>query len=101
MFDAPFGRRTLLRGAAVAGAASLASWAGGCGVDDDALTFFFAANPEEADARMRIVDAFCRRHRDITVRTLLSGPDAMQQISTFCAGGKCPDVVMAWEFTYA
>lgn len=25
----------------------------------------------------------------------------MQQISTFCAGGKCPDVLMAWELTYA
>ena len=32
---------------------------------------------------------------------MLSGPDAMQQISTFCAGGKCPDVLMAWELTYA
>ncbi|MBO0863936.1 MAG: sugar ABC transporter substrate-binding protein, partial [Mycobacterium sp.] len=37
----------------------------------------------------------------IKVRTLLSGPGAMQQISTFCAGGKCPDVLMAWEFSYA
>lgn len=101
MVDTPFGRRTLLRGAAVVGAASLTSWFTACGADNDALTFFFAANPEEADARMRIVDAFCRRHPDIKVRTLLSGPDAMQQISTFCAGGKCPDVLMAWEFTYA
>jgi ABC-type glycerol-3-phosphate transport system substrate-binding protein len=25
----------------------------------------------------------------------------MQQLSTFCAGGKCPDVLMAWELTYA
>ena len=25
----------------------------------------------------------------------------MQQMSTFCAGGKCPDVLMAWELTYA
>jgi multiple sugar transport system substrate-binding protein len=101
MADKPFGRRTLLRGAGVLGAASLATWAAGCGADDNALTFFFAANPEEADARMRIVDAFQRRHPDIKVRTLLSGPGAMQQISTFCAGGKCPDVLMAWELTYA
>ena len=69
--------------------------------DDDALTFFFAANPEEADARMRVVDAFQRRHPDIKVRTLLSGPDALQHVSIYCAGGKCPDVLMAWEFTYA
>jgi multiple sugar transport system substrate-binding protein len=96
-----FARRTLLRGAAVLGAASLAPWPQGCSSDDGALTFFFAANPEEADARLRVVDAFQRRHPDIKVRTLLSGPGAVQQISTFCAGGKCPDVLMAWEMSYA
>jgi multiple sugar transport system substrate-binding protein len=96
-----FGRRTLLRGAAVVGAASLAPWPQGCSTDDGALTFFFAANPEEADARLRVIDAFARRHPDIKVRTVLSGPGAVQQISTFCAGGKCPDVLMAWEMSYA
>ena len=50
---------------------------------------------------MRIVEAFRRAHPDIQVRTVLSGPDPMQQMSTFCAGGKCPDVLMAWELTYA
>ena len=102
MLDKPLGRRTVLRGAAVLGAAALAPWPTACGRDgDDALTFFFQANPEEADARLRIVDAFSRAHRDIAVRTVLSGPDPMQQMSTFCAGGKCPDVLMAWELTYA
>ncbi|MFZ0716279.1 MAG: sugar ABC transporter substrate-binding protein, partial [Mycobacterium sp.] len=72
-----------------------------CSSDDDALTFFFAANPEEADARLLVVNAFQRRHPDIKVRTLLSGPDALQHVSIYCAGGKCPDVLMAWEFTYA
>ncbi len=102
MFDKPFGRRTLLRGAGVLGAASIAPWSSACaGTDHDALTFFFQANPEEADARMRIIDDFRRRHPDIRVRTVLSGPDPMQQMSTFCAGGNCPDVLMAWELTYA
>ncbi len=101
MLDKPFGRRSLLRGAGALTAASLAPWAAGCAPDDDALTFFFAANPDEADARMRIVDEFCRRHPDIKVRAVLSGPGAMQQLSTFCAGGKCPDVLMAWELTYS
>ncbi len=102
MLDKPLGRRTVLRGGAVLGAAALAPWPTACGRDgDDALTFFFQANPEEADARMRIVDAFSRAHREIAVRTVLSGPDPMQQMSTFCAGGKCPDVLMAWELTYA
>jgi len=79
----------------------LALWTTACSSDDDALTFFFAANPEEADARQRVIDAFARRHPDIKVRTLLSGPDALQHMSIYCAGGKCPDVLMAWELTYA
>jgi multiple sugar transport system substrate-binding protein len=79
----------------------LTPWLTGCAPDDDALTFFFAANPEEAAARLRVVDAFQRRHPDIKVRTLLSGPDPVQHMSTYCAGGKCPDVLMAWEWTYA
>jgi multiple sugar transport system substrate-binding protein len=102
VLDQPFGRRTLLRGAGVLGAASVGLWSAGCGDDDaDALTFFFQANPEEADARLRIVHAFQSANPDIRVRTVLSGPDPMQQMSTFCAGGKCPDVLMAWELTYA
>jgi multiple sugar transport system substrate-binding protein len=101
MLDKPFGRRSLLRGAGALTAASLAPWAGGCASDDDALTFFFAANPDERDARMRIVDEFQRRHPDIKVRAVLSAPGVMQQLSTFCAGGRCPDVLMAWDLTYA
>jgi multiple sugar transport system substrate-binding protein len=101
MLDKPFGRRSLLRGAGALAAASMAPWTAGCAPDDDALTFFFAANPDERDARMRIVDEFRRRHPDIKVRPVLSGPGGMQQLATFCAGGKCPDVLMAWELTYA
>jgi multiple sugar transport system substrate-binding protein len=98
--DKDFGRRALLRGAGALGAAALAPWPTGC-AGDDALSFFFAANPEEADARLRIVEAFQREHHDIKVRTVLSGGNPIQQIATFCAGGKCPDVLMAWEFSYA
>lgn len=94
-------RRTLLRGAGALGTAALLPWTSACGNDDDALTFFFAANPEEAEARMRIVDAFQREHPGIRVRAILAGGDPTQQMSTFCAGGKCPDVLMAWEFNYA
>jgi multiple sugar transport system substrate-binding protein len=90
-----------LLGAGALGVASLAPWPTGCAPDDDALTFFFAANPEEAAARLRVIDAFQRRHPDIKVRTLKSGPDPVQHMSIYCAGGKCPDVLMAWEFTYA
>jgi ABC-type glycerol-3-phosphate transport system substrate-binding protein len=102
MLDKPFGRRDLLRGAGALAAASLAPSVAGCASDDeDALTFFFSANPDERDARMRIVDEFRRRYPDIKVRPVLSAPGPMQQLATFCAGGKCPDVLMAWELTYA
>jgi ABC-type glycerol-3-phosphate transport system substrate-binding protein len=101
MLDKPFGRRSLLRGAGALTVSSVAPWAGGCAPDDDALTFFFAANPDERDARLRIVDEFQRRHPDIKVRPVLSAPGVMQQLSTFCAGGKCPDVLMSWELAYA
>jgi multiple sugar transport system substrate-binding protein len=90
-----------LVGAGAVGAAAVLAWATGCSSDDDALTFFFAANPEEADARQRVVDAFQRRHPDIKVRTLLSGGNPLQHMSIYCAGGKCPDVLMAWDLTYA
>ena len=88
-------------GAGALGAAAVSVWPTGCSSDDDALTFFFAANPEEAAARQRVVDAFQRRHPDIKVRTLLSGSNPLQHMSIYCAGGKCPDVLMAWDLTYA
>src|ERR1700742_573074 len=97
----PFGRRRLLRGAGVLGAALVTSTLSGCDRSDDAMTFFFQANPEEAAVRMQVVDVFQRRHPDIKVRAVRSGGDPMQQIFTFCAGGKCPDVLMVWELTYA
>ena len=88
-------------GAGALGAAAVSAWATGCSSDGDALTFFFAANPEEADARQRVVDAFQRRHPDIKVRMLLSGGNPLRHMSIYCAGGKCPDVLMAWDLTYA
>ncbi|MFC9996665.1 ABC transporter substrate-binding protein [Nocardia sp. NPDC127526] len=95
---ANFDRRTALRAAAVL---PLAAAAGCTGADDDAVTFFFQARPEEAKARQLIIDEFHRRRPDIRIRTILSGPDPLQQMLTYCAGGKCPDVLMAWELLYA
>lgn len=87
MVNKPFERRSLLRGAGALTAASLAPWAAGCAADDDdALTFFFAANPDELRPRMRVVNEFQRRYPDIKVRALLSGPGVMQQLATFLRG---------------
>ncbi|MEC3952085.1 sugar ABC transporter substrate-binding protein [Nocardia sp. CDC153] len=99
-----FDRRTLLRSAGLAGLFGVSGGLGatGCaGGDDDAVTFFFQARPEEARARLRIIDEFQRRRPDIRIRTIMSGPDPLQQMLTYCAGGKCPDVLMAWELLYA
>ncbi|QLY32740.1 sugar ABC transporter substrate-binding protein [Nocardia huaxiensis] len=95
----PLDRRTLLRSAT---ALTLGAAVGGCGGgDDDAVTFFFQARPEEARTRQLIIDEFHRRRPDIRIRTIMSGPDPLQQMFTYCAGGKCPDVLMAWELLYA
>ncbi|GAA5042524.1 ABC transporter substrate-binding protein [Nocardia callitridis] len=95
-------RRSLLGSALAAPllAAPLASTTA-CSTDDDALTFFFQARPEEAKVRLKIIDEFQKLHPDIKIRTILSGPDPLQQMMTYCAGGKCPDVLMAWEMLYA
>ncbi|GAA5088606.1 ABC transporter substrate-binding protein [Nocardia iowensis] len=91
----PVRRRTLL-GSALAVPVLTA-----CAAADDALTFFFQARPEEARVRLRIIEEFQKRHPDIRIRTIMSGPDPQQQLLTYCAGGKCPDVIMAWELLYA
>ncbi|MGW4365967.1 ABC transporter substrate-binding protein [Nocardia takedensis] len=73
----------------------------GCAGDDDALTFFFQARPEEARVRRTIIEEFRKRRPEIKIRTIVSGPDPLQQMLTYCAGGRCPDVLMAWELLYA
>ncbi|MEU0544049.1 sugar ABC transporter substrate-binding protein [Nocardia sp. NPDC005978] len=98
-FPQAFSRRAILRAAAAA--APLAALGGCAGDDDDAVTFFFQARPEEARARLRIIEEFERRRPDIRIRTIMSGPDPLQQMLTYCAGGKCPDVLMSWELLYA
>lgn len=96
-------RRAALRTTGVLGAAALLPAITGCamGRNPDAVTFFCQANPEELQGRLRLIAEFHRRHPDITIDPILSTPDPMQQMSTFCAGGKCPDVLMSWELTFA
>ncbi|RDI49635.1 ABC transporter substrate-binding protein [Nocardia mexicana] len=90
-------RRSLLRGAAAAGAAAAVPGLAGCSDDSDALTFFFQASPSEAKVRLRLIEEFAKVRPDIKIRVQMSGPDPQQQIITYCAGGKCPDILMQWE----
>ncbi|MFF3570780.1 ABC transporter substrate-binding protein [Nocardia jiangxiensis] len=90
-------RRDLLRSGALAGAALAVPSLAGCGSSSDALTFFFQAAPDEAKVRMQIIEAFTKLHPEIEIQVQMSGPNPTQQILTYAAGGKCPDVVMQWE----
>lgn len=94
-------RRTLLGSALSAPLLATPLLGAGCGSDDDALTFFFGARPEEEKVRLKVIDEFQKRHPDIRIRTILANPDPLPQILTYCAGGKCPDVIMAWELLYS
>lgn len=102
MVNKPFERRSLLRGAGALTAASLAPWAAGCAADDDdALTFFLQP------IRTSSVPG-CASSTNSSGAIPISrygpccpDPASSQQLATFCAGGKCPDVLMAWELTYA
>jgi multiple sugar transport system substrate-binding protein len=88
----------LFRGAAALGATAALPALSGCGGDNpNELTFFFQAAPQEAVVRMRIIDAFAKLHPEIAIRTELAGPSPQQQILTYCAGGRCPDILMSWE----
>jgi multiple sugar transport system substrate-binding protein len=82
-------------------AAAVVGPVAGCAPDDDAVAFFCQGRPEEISVRQKVVDEFHRRRPDIRVRMIVSGPDPLTQVLTYCAGGKCPDVMMAWELTYA
>ena len=90
-------RRDLLRTGALAGAALAVPSLAGCGSHSDALTFFFQAAPDEATVRMQIIQEFAKLHPDIKIQVQMAGQDPEQQILTYAAGGKCPDVVMQWE----
>lgn len=65
------------------------------------LTFYFAAGPDEAKARQKVIDAFVAKHPGLKINNSLAGQDSVQQVLTACAGGACPDVIMAFEVFYA
>jgi multiple sugar transport system substrate-binding protein len=91
----------MLRGLGAAATALTIGSTTACGDDGGELTFFFQAGPDEATVRMRVIEEFAKRHPDIRIRTQMSGPDPQQQILTYCASGKCPDVLMSWELLYS
>lgn len=65
------------------------------------LTFYFGANPAEAETRQKIIDAFTAKYPQITVTPQVAEGDVNQEIQVMVAGGSPPDVMMAWELGYS
>lgn len=65
------------------------------------LTFYFGANTVEAETRQEIIDGFQAKFPQIKISPVVAGPDAVQELQTQFAGGAGPDIMMAWELSYA
>ncbi len=82
------------------GSASASTSAAATPLPSGTLNFFFGANPDEAKTRQKVIDAFTAQFPGVTVKTKVAGTDPLQELLTACAGGSCPDVMMAWELLY-
>ena len=65
------------------------------------LTFYFGANPVEAETRNKVIEGFNAKFPQIKIKPVVAGPDPVQELQIQFAGGTGPDVMMAWELTYA
>lgn len=65
------------------------------------LTFYFGANPQEAETRQTIIDAFQEKFPQITIKPQVAEGDAVQELQIQFAGGAGPDIMMGWELSYA
>lgn len=70
-------------------------------LEEAEITFFFGANPAEAETRQKVIDAFMAKFPQIKVNAHIAEGDAIPELQTMIAGGSAPDVMMAWELSYA
>lgn len=103
-----FNRRQVLKtGAAAAAIAATGphfhryAAAQGAELEEAELTFYFGANPEEAKTRQKIIDAFTAKFPQIKIKPQVAEGDAVEELQVMAAGGSTPDIMMAWELTYA
>ena len=107
-------RRQILKAAgAAAAAATVAGIGGACRpgpfrvarraqeLEEAELTFYFGANPQEAETRQLIIDAFMEKFPQIKIKPQVAEGNATQEIQVQFAGGASPDILMAWELDYA
>ena len=64
------------------------------------LTYYFGANPAEAQVRQRIFNRFMAANPDIKIVSQLDGTTHLQKFNTEVAGGNPPDLTMSWELDY-
>lgn len=64
------------------------------------LTYYFGANPAEAQVRQRIFNRFMAANPDIKIVSQLDGTSHLQKLNTELAGGNPPDLMMSWELDY-
>ena len=65
------------------------------------LTFYFGANPVEAETRQKVIDAFTAKYPQITIKPQVAEGDPIQELQVQFAGGSGPDIMMAWELSYS
>jgi multiple sugar transport system substrate-binding protein len=64
------------------------------------LTYYFGANPAEAQLRQKLFNQFEAANPDIKIVTQLDGVNHLQKLNTEIAGGNPPDLMMSWELDY-
>lgn len=65
------------------------------------LTYYFGANPAEAQLRQGLFNQFEAANPDIKIVTQLDGTQHLQKFNTEVAGGNPPDLTMSWELDYS
>jgi len=65
------------------------------------LTYYFGANPAEAQTRQKIFNQFMAANPDIKIVNQLDSVAHLQKFNTEVAGGSPPDLTMSWELDYS
>lgn len=66
-------------------------------LEEAELRFYFGANPQEAEARQTIIDAFMEKYPQVTISPEISDGDPIQELQIQFAGGAPPDIMMGWH----
>jgi len=65
------------------------------------LTYYFGANPAEAQTRQKLFNQFMAANPDIKIANQLDSVVHLQKFNTEVAGGNAPDLTMSWELDYS